>query len=170
MMVRTRRFCAVCARGGRQTRCPSCPARLRCQCRTHGKLRSLVRTGERSAPAVQCASGAWSRGAFTYWMCGEGGHCAERCATTRVVSQGNTCATNGHIQARTGERGAPVVQCAIGVWSRGSIYILDVRGGRSLRGALCHYACGKPRQHTRATNGRVQARTGERGAPALDHR
>ena len=71
---------------------PSCSARLHCQCRTRGKLRSLVRTGERSAPAVQCARRAWSIGAFTYWMCGEGGQRAERCATTRVVSQGNTCA------------------------------------------------------------------------------
>ena len=131
--MQARRFCAVRARGGWQTRCPFCPVRLRCQCRTRGKLRILVRTVEHGAPAVQCARGAGSRvplhigcegraviarsaaplrvwlakathardewphpsrdrGAFTYWMCGEGGQRAVRCATTRVVSQGNTCA------------------------------------------------------------------------------
>ena len=108
----------------------SCSARLHCQCRTHGKLRSLVRTVERSAPAVKCARGAWNRGSFCI-LDVRGGRSARgvlrhyACGKPRQHMR----ATNGRIQARTGERGAPAVQCACGAWSRGSFCILDVRGG-----------------------------------------
>ena len=132
---------------------------------TNGRIQA--RTGEHGAPAVQCASGAWSRGAFAYWMCGEGGHCAERCATTRVVSQGNTRAQR-MAAFKPGQGSTVRLPCNVPAeQGAGYLCILDARGGRSARGVLRHYACGKPRQHMRATNGRIQARTGERGAPAV---
>ena len=98
-------------------------------------------SGARCACRAMCLRSR-EQGTLAYWMCGEGGHCAERCATMCVVSQGNTCAHEWpHPSPDRGARCACREMCQRSM-NQGSFCILDVRGGRSARGALCHCACG----------------------------